>query len=728
MPRTTFIALVILFTLFSIPGFSQNPLFCTANATPLTVRIEGLAEKMGDIVLNCSGGTPGAVITGNLSISLSVPVTNRLTPGTASDIVVTADTGSGPVPLSFTAQQIAPQTVSLNGLSFTTPTSGSVILRIDNLRGNATNMATGQFVVALLAFNGLSTIAINNNNPIVGVPQRGLLSNASSTTIRCVGSPVPSTISMTNLFTAGTHFESTRLTEGFATAFQARGPLENNGTRFLIKYTSLPAGVTLFVPDMIAGSDALQPTAGGDLGTPQALGKYTPGSNTLLLERVPGADITGNGGIPSSTSFDSAAQLTVSGGTAYVVYEVVDSNPTVQESAQFPTFVGLASTGATPGVAQESISFAPVSVDASANSSAPIPRFIAVLPPSDCALLADCNASYFPALFVPSPGSIQFTAIQGGLPLGLPGYIAVQNVNRNQSVLNWTASVKYQSGADWLVLSPTFGLNNGTVRVDARPQKLAPGTYSAQVLIDAGVAGNKLIPVTLQVNALPPVNPQPAPPVVTPPAVTPPAPSPTVTPGVTSVTNGANFLPGPVVAGSIATIKGTKFTGKSLAVTFDGVSATILYSNDTQINLQVPESLGTKASAQVVVTVDGVSSPAATVPLTALAPAIFANGILNEDSSGNNATRGALAGSVVQIFLTGLATPAGTVLVKIHDREDLVPVYAGTAPGLPGVQQVNVVIPADLPAMMTEALVCGLNAAGSKVCSAPAPLALTVAE
>ena len=717
MPRTTFaIALGFFLSSLSVPSFAQTPLFCTASATPLTVRIEGLAEKMGDIVLSCSGGTPGAVITGNLSISLTVPITNRLTPGTPSDLVLTADTGSGPIPVAFTAQLISPQTVSLNNVSFTTPASGQTTLRVDNLRGNATSMATGQFIGALLAFNGLSTIAINNNNPIVAVPQRGLLSNASSTTIRCVGSTVPSTITMTNLFTAGTHFESTRLSEGFATAFQPRGPLETSGTRFLIRYTSVPAGVSLFVPDMIAGSDALQPTAGGDLGAPQALGQYTPGSKTLLLARVSGADATGNGGLPVSTTFDSASQLAVSGGTAYVVYEVLDANPTVQESAQFPTFVGIASTGAAPGVAQESIGFAPVSTDASASSSAPIPRFIAGAPPSDCQLLGDCNASYFPALLVPSPASVQFTALQGGLALGLPGYIAVQNANRNQSVLNWTASVKYQSGADWLVLSPSFGLNNGTVRVDAAPQKLAPGTYNAQVLIDAGVAGSKLIPVTLQVNALPPVP--------LPPVVTPPPPAPVVTPGVTSVTNGANFLPGPVVAGSIATIKGTKFSGKSLAVTFDGASAAILYSNDTQINLLVPDSVRGKASAQVVVTVDGVSSPATTVPVAVLAPAIFANGVLNQDSSGNHATNGAVPGSIVQIFLTGLASPAGTVLVKIHDREDLAPLYADAAPGLTGVQQVNVTVPADLPAMTTEVVICGLNNSGAKVCSAPAPLAL----
>ena len=721
MLRFTCILGLIFLTVFSVPAFSQTPLFCTASATPLTVRIEGLAEKMGDIVLTCSGGTPGAVVTGNLAISLSVPITNRLTPGTPSDIVVTADTGPGAVPVAFNPLLISPQTVSLNGVSFTTPASGGVTLRVDNLRGNATSMATGQFIVALLAFNGLSTIAINNNNPIVAVPQRGLLTNSSSTTIRCVGSPVPSTISMTNLFTTGTHFESTRLTEGFASSFQPRGALESNGTRFLIRYTDIPAGILLFVPDLIAGSDALQPSGAGDLGTPQALGQYVPGSKTLLLARVPGADSSGNGGVPSGTSFDSASQLTVSGGSAYVVYEVLDSNPTVQESAQFPTFVGTAPAGAAIGVAQEFVSFAPVSTDGTANSSAPIPRFIATNPPSDCAVIGDCNASYFPSLLVPSPGSIFFTAIQGGpLQLGLPGYIAVQNANKNLSVLVWTASARYLSGADWLVLSPSSGLNGGTVRVDASPQKLAPGTYTAQVLIDAGVAGSKAIPVTLIVNALPPAQP----PAVTPPPVTPP-PAPANVPGVTSISNGANFLAGPVVSGSIATIKGTKLSGKDVSVTFDGVAARILYTSDTQINVQVPDGMGTKTSSQVVVTVDGVSSPAMTVPLARVAPAIFANGILNQNGSPNNATNGAPVGTILQIFLTGLGSPSGTVLVKIHDREDLVPIYADAAPGLPGVQQVNVKVPDDLPAMMSEVVICGLNASGAKVCSAPAPLALT---
>jgi uncharacterized protein (TIGR03437 family) len=57
-----------------------------------------------------------------------------------------------------------------------------------------------------------------------------------------------------------------------------------------------------------------------------------------------------------------------------------------------------------------------------------------------------------------------------------------------------------------------------------------------------------------------------------------------------------------------------------------------------------------------------------------------------------------------------------------------VPTYAGPAPGNPGVQQVDVAVPADLPAMTTTALVCGLDASGNKVCSAPAPITLTTPD
>jgi uncharacterized protein (TIGR03437 family) len=709
-----------LLAFLALPAYSQGPLICPVSATPVIVRSEGLAEKMGDIVLKCTGGTPGLVITGNLSISLSVPITNHLAPGATGDILVTVDTGLGPIQQSVNEELQTPQgqVVSLNGLTFTTPSSGNVTIRIDNLRGAANRTFAGQEVVASLALNNLSTMTLINNSVVVARPQPGLLANSSSTTIRCVGSPLPTTINLANLFATATYFESTRLTEGFPSAFQPRGSiLESAGTRFLVKYTGIPAGIMLFVPDFIAGDDAQQPTSGGDLGRPQAIGSYIPGSGTLVLARVVGADSNGNGGLPLSGTFGSATQLPITAGSTYVVYEVLDANDTKIESAQFPTFVGTAATGVTPGTANVAISFAPLSTDATA-SSAPIPRFVAAQPPSDCLALNDCGASYFPAMQVFAQ-SIIFTAIQGGLALQPPGYIAVQNPNRDFSVLNWVASVKYVNGADWLTIEQPFGQNNGSVRVFAQPQKLAPGTYNAFVIIDGGVAGTQSVPVTLIVSAL--TSP---PPVTTPPPTAPPSNN----PAVTSVTNGANYLPGAVVAGSIASIRGSKFSGKSVGVTFDGTDARILSSTDTQLNVLVPDGMSGRSSAQVVVTVDGLSSTAMTVPIAFAAPAICENCILNPDFSVNNATSAAPTAGSVHIFLTGLPASAGTILVKIHDRDDLTPTLSGAANGLPGLQFVDVTVPADLPSMTTTALVCVVDASGVKTCGAPAPITLTATQ
>jgi uncharacterized protein (TIGR03437 family) len=334
--------------------------------------------------------------------------------------------------------------------------------------------------------------------------------------------------------------------------------------------------------------------------------------------------------------------------------------------------------------------------------------------------LGDCGADYFPQLAVYAQ-PIVFTAFQGGLAFQPPGYIAIQNPNRDQSVLSWVASVQYQNGSDWLMLENPFGLNNGSVRVWAEPQKLGPGTYTATITIDGGAAGTKTVPVTLIVTALPPAT-------TPPPTNPPPVATPVNNPAVSSVTNGANFMPGAVVPGSIAAIKGSKLTGKSIGVTFDGTDARILTSSDTQISVLVPDSVAGKSSAQVVVTVDGLHSTATTVPIAFAAPAICVNCILNPDFSVNTATSGAPVNGVVHIFTTGLPESGGTVLVKIYDREDLVPVSSGPGNGLPGLYYIDVTVPADLPAMTTTALVCVLDDSGTKTCSAPAPLTLTTPQ
>src|SRR5579864_8421318 len=98
--------------------YSSNALVCSASAVPLIIHSEGLAERMGDIVLSCSGGTPGAAMLGNLTIDLGVNVTNKLGVNNTVDAQLTVDTGSGPSPFGGTAQLTPPNTVTFNGIAF----------------------------------------------------------------------------------------------------------------------------------------------------------------------------------------------------------------------------------------------------------------------------------------------------------------------------------------------------------------------------------------------------------------------------------------------------------------------------------------------------------------------------------------------------------------------------------------------------------------------------------
>lgn len=683
---------------------------CAVTAVPTQVRAEGLTERMGDIILQCSGSNPGAVLAGNLSVFLPVSVTNRLDANTnvTHDAVLSVDYGSGYVPTGI-GGQISNQLIAFNGLSFTIPPSGNLNIKISNLRGAVYTLGTLQPhpIQAQLVFSTPVNIQVDQSLLVVASAQLGLFATLYDKGITCVGSSLPSSFTLTNLFQAGTALASTRVTEGFAASFQARGQGDDNGTRILVKYLGFPSNARLFLPDAVAGSNAAVPTLGGDLGGRPQLGQYVPGSGTLLLVRVLGADSNGAGGslatVPAGTgpvTLDGASEVPLNGGAGYAVYEVVDANPAAQETAQFPTFIGIPNVTA-PAVAQESVSFAPVSTVLTASSSAPIPRFAALPTPSDCSILGDCGASYFPKLSVLTSSVIQLTAVAGGDQTGLAGYIPIQNAGGG--IMNWNASVVYQKGSGWLNLSSTSGQNFSSILVTASGKGLTAGTYQATVTIDAGQAGTFSVPVTLTVSAAP---------------VTPPVSSVVVS----KVVNAATFDTTPLVPGSLGTLMGSHLAGKNVAVTFDGSPATLLYNSDSQINLQLPVGLGTKTSASMVVTVDGTSSTPTMVALAPAWPSVFANGILNQDNSVNAAAAGAPGGSILQIFATGI--PAGaTVSAQIANRKELVPLYAGPAPTVPGVQQVNVAVPGDLPAGSSQLIICATTG-GQQYCSAGTPLTL----
>jgi uncharacterized protein (TIGR03437 family) len=157
-------------------------------------------------------------------------------------------------------------------------------------------------------------------------------------------------------------------------------------------------------------------------------------------------------------------------------------------------------------------------------------------------------------------------------------------------------------------------------------------------------------------------------------------------------------------------------------VTFNNVSAPLMYVSATQINAIVPYEVAGQTTVPVEVQFGGMTSAILQANVVATDPGIFSlsqggsgqGAILNQDYSVNGANNPAAKGSVIQIFATGegqlvpaVATGSVTPGAPPFSKPVATPVtvtiggqtaqieYAGEAPTLvSGVIQINAVIPA----------------------------------
>ncbi len=196
------------------------------------------------------------------------------------------------------------------------------------------------------------------------------------------------------------------------------------------------------------------------------------------------------------------------------------------------------------------------------------------------------------------------------------------------------------------------------------------------------------------------------------------------------IVNAANFAQ-KVAPGMLATIFGSNFASTSdsahdtplpttlagVSVTVNGRQAPVQFAGLSQINIQIPYETQT-GDATIVVSVNGVQSAPATVPVTAVGPGIFVfNGtravMQNADSTVNEANNPAKVGSAAILYGTGLgaldnpiasgaaatATPLSrskqTVTLKVGNTPAQV-LFAGMTPGFVGLMQINFIIP-DMP-------------------------------
>jgi uncharacterized protein (TIGR03437 family) len=204
------------------------------------------------------------------------------------------------------------------------------------------------------------------------------------------------------------------------------------------------------------------------------------------------------------------------------------------------------------------------------------------------------------------------------------------------------------------------------------------------------------------------------------------------------VVNTASFAPAgsPIAPGEFAALYGSGLapslqvaTTTTFPATLGGVSVTmnnlpapLYFVSGTQIAALVPFNLqGQRAT--IVVDNNGAKSNPVDVPIAPTAPGIFSldkNGIgpgaiLHPDFRVVTAGSPAKRGETIQVYLTGLGPVAPTIAdgapgrgaepfnrttqtPKVHIGSKVGTVtYSGLAPGLPGLYQLNVVIPNDAP-------------------------------
>jgi uncharacterized protein (TIGR03437 family) len=182
----------------------------------------------------------------------------------------------------------------------------------------------------------------------------------------------------------------------------------------------------------------------------------------------------------------------------------------------------------------------------------------------------------------------------------------------------------------------------------------------------------------------------------------------TQTIAITSVVNSASLAPG-LSPGGLFTIFGRGLNAGSSkpVVTVAGQTASVLAAFPFQINAQLPQA-AIPGSAELQISA-ALGTAGSSIDISTNSPGIFIIGgsqgaILNQDGTINTEVNPAQRGQYISIYCTGLgATTAqgsvetATLLVEVVlNGISVKPAFSGLTPGITGLYQVNVQIPAEL--------------------------------
>jgi hypothetical protein len=450
--------------IMTVPELSE--LSCVATGgNPAIVRGEGITEQVGDLVLNCTGGTPtppGEPIPEYwITLTLNTDITSRSLPealGLSSPLLVIDEAfPANPVPSYAQPVSNAPPQILCTPLGATceeTGTGGTPspyqtqpntfvgkqssaptvywkvpidprsdtlarIIRLTNVRANASQLGIApccipNSITATVELQGSDPPPVASPQQIVAFNVQALVPGGMSSASILQCEPHNAAL-LGGSGTAAFDF-NVPISEGFGAAFKARnegaylyGPVfppvleEQNvfgfpywaetgfyspglftgaptlgladfGTRILVSLGSVVTGTHLFVPTSIITSSGI-----GQLQLVQAESNgasapgYEPIAPTATIGTTPVAE--------ASRSFS----------TAYAVYEVIDANPSIIESATIPVAVAFTNKPAT-GAVMATTTLAPLGTVEAANELSPIPRFVSLSTPQQAYSINSCPA------------------------------------------------------------------------------------------------------------------------------------------------------------------------------------------------------------------------------------------------------------------------------------------------------------------------------------------------
>ncbi|MCU1235456.1 MAG: hypothetical protein JWP63_3423 [Candidatus Solibacter sp.] len=310
-------------------------------------------------------------------------------------------------------------------------TTSSRVYRITNVRVNANPLAGGSAsgaspVQASISISGATSLLISNATPFVGFVTNGLNASVSgSTTLnQCASQTKASATTLRFAENFGTAFK-TRVSAQTNTSYagQISNPAQNVpggiynsesnfvfpaatgsngavagladfGTRLKATFNNIPTGVRVFVSTANVLNNQIPAPVPAVVGGSAANGGTTGYAQLVNGETTSDGTGSASGFFPSVTSTDNGpnngnvpiVEVPITNGSGQAVWEVVNTNPSTNETFQFAVYVTYSANVAqnTPpaGTSTVNLSYAPTppsftaSAGAAPSSTLSIPRFV----------------------------------------------------------------------------------------------------------------------------------------------------------------------------------------------------------------------------------------------------------------------------------------------------------------------------------------------------------------